>query len=215
MHRCAWQPVLLAVRLSTAGVALAAFSGCVQIANAPMPPEWPALERATPERLQGTFTGEPIALARSVGVFFNAHEIYGPNLRRKAAELTFEPRGDSLVVRATFNDSTSIEGHLAGAFKSDAFVIERCTSGREGPNMASYRDVWRLRPDANGGLVFEHIHKSVGLMWPVPGAYYGRTWWRLAPVVADPVKSLVAPSSSAPESQANIAPRTATPPAYL
>ncbi len=158
-------------RLAAALAALAlAASGCVQVDLPERPAGWPASLPATPERLHGIFTGAPVDLARSAAVFFTADELYGPDLRRKVTALTLEARGDMLFARARFDSGVVIEGRLAGVLASDAFVIERRSGGREGPNVATYRNVWRLQPDADGGLVFEHIDTSVGLLGPLPFA---------------------------------------------
>lgn len=160
-------------------------TGCVQVATSERPAGWPAPAPATPASLHGTFSGAPVDLARSAALLFTADELYGPDLRRKVTALTLELRGDLLIARARFDSGAVIEGRVAGVLASDAFVIERRSGGREGPNVATYRNVWRLQPEADGGLVFEHLDTSAGLLGPLPFAHRGRTWWRLRRAVVE------------------------------
>lgn len=163
--------------------ALLSVTGCVHVSPASRPADWPASVPVSTDRIGGRFTGSSQHLAKSAGVWFSNTEIYGANLRRKVTGFTFALQGDTLRVRAEINDGTAFERVVPVVIEDGALVWERRYHGREGVSAASYRDVWRISPDASGGLIFEHRSTSVGLLGIVPGGYYGRDWWRLERVV--------------------------------
>jgi len=195
MHRCAWQPVLLAGRLSTAGVALAAFCGCVYISPRSLPSGWAAPQPSGPAQISGRFTGDRAALSQSATIFFEPSEIYvRSDLRVNGVlaggldfwptELSFHCDESFVTVVATGLDPTrQLEKRLPVQWEGGAMVIRSHPNGSEGgiPYAASIE--YRISRDADGRLVFRERRSSVGLITIIPAASYETRWWRLAPVV--------------------------------
>ncbi len=164
-------------------------AGCVVVIPRGRPAAWPDAVAVSDERLSGRFTGAATDLAKTALVFFSGEELWGrpefvdgrmrPFTPRSVRALEFDLHGERWSIRAEFADGSFVRGERLVERQPAAVTIERRHAGREGGSVARSQERWSIRPDAGGGLVFEHSAWSVGRVGLVPGGYHERRWWRL------------------------------------